>query len=563
MHVLWPWLLGGLASLPVLALIYLLSRRSRILPVSFLRLWPEGSRPPSRGRIRHRQPFPPIFYLELLILTLLTLAAAGPWWADARRLPPLTLILDDSYSMQAGGDDSALRRAKRELAQLARRAPQREFRLILAGSRPRQLGVCTGRELPAQLERHWQAADYTGDLVAALALTRKLEQPGAERRIYTDHLGAAASPTPGTTWRALGRSRENFAVTGALRDSGRALFLVANLSPREREVTLRAAGERRTLQIPAHGVAKAQFTLPPGTGELTARLPPDELAFDQQLTLLPEDSPPVRVRLELPESCRRPVAEALAATGRAHLVETEPELLITTAPPTGTPRQFTVLLTPGSGRTLAGEAEAVRRSELLTGLDWHGVLWSEPRAPLRGRPLWRLNDRTLAAERRNLVEIVWSPESSNWQRTPAWPGWWVNLLEQVTARRPGPRRSNYRSGEPVVVQLPPECPELRIQSAGRPEYRLRPDPEQRVRIENLPPGRTHLRAGDLTWELMVNPLNDTESDLSRAGSGEQSAPPAAPVGPIPGRRELLTPLLLALLGLLGLHHWRLYRRSEQ
>ena len=74
----WPWAFLGLLALPVLAAIYWLRQRARRLPVSSLLLWREAPESRIGGRKIERFESPPIFWLELLILALLVVAAAGP-----------------------------------------------------------------------------------------------------------------------------------------------------------------------------------------------------------------------------------------------------------------------------------------------------------------------------------------------------------------------------------------------------------------------------------------------------------------------------------------------------
>ena len=97
----WPWAFLGLAALPALAVIYWLRQRAQRLPVSSLLLWRDA--PPSRegGRRFERFEAPPLFFVELLILALLVLAAAGPRVPTPDSHRPLVAVLDDSFSMQA------------------------------------------------------------------------------------------------------------------------------------------------------------------------------------------------------------------------------------------------------------------------------------------------------------------------------------------------------------------------------------------------------------------------------------------------------------------------------
>ncbi len=105
-----PMAFWGLLALPVLVGIYWLRTRHRRYPVSSLMLWldPQESRQGGTRIDRLRTPL--LFFLELIALTLLALAAADPHLPLRESVRPLIVILDDSFSMQAGGERLPRRR---------------------------------------------------------------------------------------------------------------------------------------------------------------------------------------------------------------------------------------------------------------------------------------------------------------------------------------------------------------------------------------------------------------------------------------------------------------------
>jgi len=98
-----PLMLLGLLALPVLAAVYWLRSRSRRAVVSSLAFWTDQRSPRRGGRILHRMQTPLCFFLELLAIALLVTAAAGPAMLEREVVRPLMVVLDDSYSMLAGG----------------------------------------------------------------------------------------------------------------------------------------------------------------------------------------------------------------------------------------------------------------------------------------------------------------------------------------------------------------------------------------------------------------------------------------------------------------------------
>jgi hypothetical protein len=144
-----PMALAGLAAaVPALVAIYWLRRRFRRYPVSSLMLWLDP-RPPREGGSRlDRLQTPLLFFLELAALILLVLAAADPQVQSAQRARPLVVVLDDSFSMRAGGADSPRSRAIGALEQELRRSPRYSVRFVLAGE-PSRTGCAARRAAPA------------------------------------------------------------------------------------------------------------------------------------------------------------------------------------------------------------------------------------------------------------------------------------------------------------------------------------------------------------------------------------------------------------------------------
>src|SRR5277367_3016995 len=120
----YPLALIALATLPALAAIYILRNRFRRRQVSSLVLWRFHVQSKAGGAKVHRLQLPLLFFLELIALALLVVAATGPHWQLPQSARPLIVVLDDSFSMRAGHDGvSARSRAKLFLEALFRRQP--------------------------------------------------------------------------------------------------------------------------------------------------------------------------------------------------------------------------------------------------------------------------------------------------------------------------------------------------------------------------------------------------------------------------------------------------------
>ncbi len=99
----WPWAFLGLLALPALAAIYWLRQRARRRPVSSLLLWREAPQSRASGRRFERFEASRLFLLELLILTLLVVAAAGPRLPSRPAPRPAVLALDGPFALPGGG----------------------------------------------------------------------------------------------------------------------------------------------------------------------------------------------------------------------------------------------------------------------------------------------------------------------------------------------------------------------------------------------------------------------------------------------------------------------------
>src|SRR5262245_19395663 len=104
---LFPLAFIGLMAVPALVAIYWLRSRAREHRVSSLLLWLNAKQLWEGGRKIEKLRLPWLFFLELLLIMLLVTAAAGPLVRTGDTRMPLIVVLDDSFSMQAGGESGA------------------------------------------------------------------------------------------------------------------------------------------------------------------------------------------------------------------------------------------------------------------------------------------------------------------------------------------------------------------------------------------------------------------------------------------------------------------------
>ena len=133
-------MLLGLIALPGVAAIYMLRTRSRRHVVSSLMLWADQRRARAGGLKFQRIQTPLLLILELIIITLLVLAAADVKIPNERNRRPLVVILDDSFSMQAGGKESPQALARKAIQTELETGRHNPVQFILASERPAALG---------------------------------------------------------------------------------------------------------------------------------------------------------------------------------------------------------------------------------------------------------------------------------------------------------------------------------------------------------------------------------------------------------------------------------------
>ncbi len=523
-----PWfaLLG--LSLPILALLYLWRRRSgrRIVPDLFL--WDRPAAPARGGRRFQWSAFPLSFYLELLALAGLLGVAVAPYFAGGKGRAPLVVVLDNSFSLQVLGEDgkSVRDRLKEELEEALKRNSGRFTIFYRAGATPRLLS----ERLPPS-DREWPADEPAADLAGTLAEAR-LRHPGAEFRVFTDH--APEFPLPDDTgWVAMGTARGNLGWTHLRRYGDRIFLEAVNQSdaPAEATVTITPGSFSETWRFAPREQKRLICRVDaPGTAvALKLAAPFDRLPFDNEATLLPEERPPVAVRLEAGFS---PEAEKAlkAALASPEFTETgNPELIV--APTSAAPGKFHRLFwTPvplGRAVLSSDQIQLAPDSSVTRGLELAGIRWAaDPELRLPGRTLLRRGNVALLTETRRGdgfldYHLNLSPEGSNLFRHPFWPALFWNLAEALREERPGPERHNYRAGDPIRIKAPsPEVKSLRLTLPDGREEAL-PVIGQYAYPPSTAPGL--YRVTEPSWEFRVAALSAEESDLSRCGSWLKTA----------------------------------------
>ena len=577
-----PWALAALAAVPALAAMYWLHNTRRVVPVSSVMFWLHESEAQASGLRMRRLQTPLLFFLEIAALVLLAAAATGPRIDTGQGRWPLVVVLDDSFSMLAGGDESARRLALAALPRDLSWGDGHPVRFILAGDSAQTLGDTIGSWTEAQEAlQGWRCRAPTARLPEAIALAGELSGDKARILVISDH---APEHEPGegrVRWWALGKPRANLAfvnATRSVRDGlDRCLLEIANFSPEPQTTTLvleTHAGaheiHRDVLALAAHEIRRISLRLPKDLAVVQARLGVDALPFDNQVTLVREETPPVRVQVQLKnEALRGPVDKALHATGKTALPGAAPQLLITDAADAEPPTAETwvvQLLTEKTADAFVGPFVLDRTHPLTEGVGLAGVVWGAGTArEFPGAPIVLAGGVPLVTDTENFagqhhVRVRLRPDLSTLLETPAWPILIWNLVHWRALELPGLRRANVRLGEFVEVTVPLGVESI-IHAPPQGPTHAWPAPSQRVVLRPEEAGLHEIEAGTAKHRFAVNILRREESDLTKCVTGrwgewtEDGAP-------APAIYHLLWIPLLIVLGVLTLHMFLAVRAGK-
>jgi hypothetical protein len=534
----YPLALLALAAVPALAAIYILRNRFRRRQVSSLVLWRFHIQSKSGGAKVHRLQLPLLFFLELLVLLLLVVAATGPHWKLPQSARPLIVVLDDSFSMRAVDDGvSAQARAHDFLEKLFRRQPPPSTRLILAGTEPRSLGPTakSWREVDSLLSQ-WKCWSPDAAIDSAITLAAELGRQQANILVLTDHQPADEKiSSRRLEWHAFGVPLDNFAIVNASRtafgDQDRCLLEVANFSGGARSTRLLVqtgsnAPQSSAILLGAHESQRLVFNISSSAPSLHAVLDADPLAEDNEVQLLPPVRKRVRVQVALTNENWSALANrTLDATGLRAAISENPELVIQETDAVAGSNSWN-LRWPGSGATNAytGPFIVDNSHPLAEGIALEGVIWAAAAAtnPPGDVPVILAGNTPLLSAREDLIgrrqlTLNLNPELSTLPNTPDWPILFWNILSWRISEMPGLKESNARLGAAVNLKTTGGAVTIIQPDGGRRTF---PKTGGELALETPMPGIYSVVTDALTNQFSVNVLAADKSDLSACATGQ-------------------------------------------
>ena len=542
----------SLLAIPGLIAIYLLRTRSRRYPVSSLMLWVNQRQAREGGLRVERLQTPLLFFLELLAIILLALAAAAPIIRTVRGAIPLMVVLDDSFSMLAGVDDTPKSRSiaafEEELAPqgfnpLANR--RYAVRYVLAGTEPQVLNEAarTTGEAIAQLKA-WRCLSPFADLEAAMSLAAELGGAKALILVLTDESPSHILEADRMQWWSFGIPQPNVAFVNATRtatDSGeRCLLEITNLSPHAGstelvvEVNDAASQEssfplrRSTLEIGPRATRRIFLNLHPKTPALRARISDDTLAIDNEVVLLPQRRKPVRVDIRIQDPRLRSIVEsALASTDRTLSAKAAPELVFLdgTAVADDSAEAWSMrVITEPEASAYLGPFVVDLTHPLAEGLSLGGVVWGAGvKEQFMGTPIITAGNVPLLTDTERFtgiheLRLRLRLDLSTLQNSPNWPILMWNLLQWRASQTPGLECANLRLGEDTVLTTKLGTTSVEIVSPDG-EMSVQPVPDRTLNLKAEAVGIYEIRAGTDKYAFSSNALYQTESDLTNRATG--------------------------------------------
>lgn len=577
-----PLALWGMLITLALAAVYLFRRQSREVKVSSLMFFSRIRVPAEGGRRLTTPQMPLILLIELLIVTLLVLAAANPRAISGEKLIPVVLILDDSFSMQVNEPVSPRAAA---ISYLEKNFFSRDlFRITIvrAGRQPEIIGRhdMAGNEA-RQLMKDWRCAAATADIHTAVRYVSESLPAGVKIYVVTDMPGEYKH-SANLVWLAFGQPLANLAITAANRyvlgNSDRCFFeftnfasqparLVADISAPERGVVL----DSIDVELSPRSTRRLRITLKDPTAVVRARINNDPFAFDNVAWLLPVRRRPVEVELNFASTyLKKIVQRSVEASGIAEVVASSTELFIGEQPQsnkTGSNLWQYIIHNATQPAMLRGVVAVDKTHPLCLGLPPVKAAWAVDEkfvamgAPLMSAAGTGLLTVTGAPGQNQLIWLNFSAEFSNLQTTPMWPVMFWNLLNWRQQTNPGPDSFNYRSGTDINVILPPDDDSITLaDSLGKVVDGV--VWRKKAVFHAADPGVFNIKTGIASWSVAVNLCSSEESDLLKSGSsilptdqpGNDSMKNFADV-----RWWFLLPALL----LMALHQWLTGRRRHQ
>jgi hypothetical protein len=489
----------GLLAVPTILTLHLYRSRRRRVEVGGLHLWNLDliRQPIGRKRQRLHQSVP--LYLELLAAVLASLLLAGAHYQRSATQEHLIVIVDDSASMTAENPSGKSPAALARDQITGRAGASRVWTLIAAGLEPRLLAgpQASSSEMLAALEG-WEPRSTGVNLPEAIALARQFAAVGQRTGWFSDQMlpGNDASNSAQFQSFLLGERNTNAAILFSDRqrispDQDRIFLVIEGFGAEVVKTSLQVVQEQallaeQTLELTAGRPVRLEFEIAASQQPVVVQLAPDAMSIDNRALLAPPRSSTVSVFSRAEGDVKAAVDRVVEALPNCFsaLEPNEADVLVVSLDQKFTldwadvigqrhPKARMILAIPKSddentslGLAESGFVPGRDRLSLLEGVGLEGVLWTYSKGVQVDsilRPGRRSVEVLLRHEDTPLIALAETTGDQlvllfnanlalgNLTRTPSWPIFIFNLVQQTRRLLPGSQRSTYRVGEPISV----------------------------------------------------------------------------------------------------------------
>lgn len=507
-----------------------------------------------------RMQVPFLLFLEILTILLLVLAAAEPNVLSKERSRPLVVVLDDSFSMLAGKEETSKTRAEAALLEELHRDYHNPVYFVLAGETPRVLGEpIEGKEISSLAG--WRGLAPSSNLEEAIGFAFEIGGRRAHILVITDQAPPQnlqpfieATLESSLQWWAFGSPQPNGAFVNAHRTprdgQDHCLLEIANLSTHIAKTTLyvdmvnlsQTMDNRQqttdnkswTYELNPYETRKIFLECGRATA-LHARLDEDVLQMDNQVVLLPQVEKRVRVEIRIQDNTLRTLVErAVQTTRMALLTATDPELILTDQEEIQADglETWTMRIIAEKDAEAYGGPFVVNRSHPLTeGFSPGGVIWGGGKTEqIAGIPVITAGNIPLLTDIERFpgkhdLQMRLRLDLSTLQNTPNWPILIWNLVHWRADQLPGLKSSNLRLGTEALLVVASGTESVQVINP-RGETQEMPISHKTVILKaddvgvykiQTSPAKNNLSDGFLLFAS--NALYQEESDLSACTSG--------------------------------------------
>lgn len=460
---------GSLIFLLLIA-VYIYRRRSRTAVVSTLMFFSKSKSTAEGGQKLHKLQTPFIFFLEMLIFLFFLLALANPISLHRGQLIPITIVLDDSFSMTAGGEKSArslgLQYLKREIFSKS----VYRITLIKAGNRSKILGRRDMNSIEAENALiGWNCESVSANLMEAVAQSIETSSEDSTIVVLTDHLNEKSN-AENIKWISFGTSRDNIAITAANRSSNgridRCFFEFTNFSKDKKEINaeiIDITNEKVLEQI------KSSFIEPNSSRRIIVKvtnqkavikavIKNDEIDFDNEAILLPVKNDKLKVSIRLKDKVLSDhIEKAVLSSDLAYVSNDKPQVVISDRKIENTDSILTqVIIHNATSSYFVAKSLASDKNHFITSdLPLDEAIWVadsnfKPFGKIilvsSGIPLICVNDES------NYLSTIYFNycfDKSNMHLTTFWPVFFYNILDWAMLYKSGPTAFNFRSGSRI------------------------------------------------------------------------------------------------------------------